>query len=108
MPIAPLEDPRYEPIHQPTNGAIPAVVAKWGPKSQIRWFNRFRATIRQQRDALTAGERQARPLHLDQYYCDSEYHLGPCCYSCSEEASYGTGVRYDGWCCCHDQRMGNS
>jgi hypothetical protein len=38
------------------------------------------------------------------FYCESEHHLGPCCYSCGEEAEYDMGVIMDGWCCCRDER----
>lgn len=88
---APLDDPAYEPEHPPVNGVIPDVVAKWGPKSQLRWFRRFQPQ-------LAGGQ------PWSQYYVHSEGHLGICCCSCGDEYEHGTGVIMDGWCCCRDER----
>jgi hypothetical protein len=91
--VAPLDDPTYEPKHPPVGGGIPAVVAKWGPRSQLRWFRRFGRQLGLRRD-------------WDQYYVHSEHHRGVCCFSCEEEAWHGEGAMLDGWCCCHDGRLG--
>ncbi len=88
---APLEDPNYVPVHPPVNGIIPGVVAKWGPRSQLRWFRRFGPDLGVRKD-------------WDLYYCYSEHHSGLCCFSCGDEAEMGTGVAQDGWCCCRDER----
>jgi hypothetical protein len=91
----PLDDPFYEPEHPPVNERIPDEVAKFGPRTQIRWFNRFRA-------ALNAGN------NLNDYYVTSENHKGPCCASCIGEFEDGYqrgGVIADGWCCCLDSRI---
>lgn len=90
---APLEDPTYAPEHPPVNGQIPDVVAKWGPRSQHRWFRRFRSQL---------ADRQEQGW--GQFYCVTENHLGGCCYSCDEEYEYSTGVMMDDGCCCRDQR----
>lgn len=89
--VAPLDDPTYVPLHPPTNGQIPEVVAKWGMRSQLRWFRRFGSQLGQRTD-------------WDRYYCTSEYHRGICCTSCWDEYQDGYGVMMDGRCCCHDQR----
>lgn len=86
MPIAPLDDPSYVPAHSPVDSAIPDVVERWGPRSQLRWFRRF-------------GARLGRRKDWDRFYCQSEHHRGFCCYSCHEE-----GLAGDGWCCCLDER----
>lgn len=87
---APLDDPAYEPVHQPVDGKIPDVVAKWGPRSQLRWFWRFRRQLADRQD-------------WGRFYCASEHHRGSCCYSCEEESDFG--VMQDGWCCCRDERI---
>lgn len=90
--LAPLDDPTYEPKHPPMNGGVPDVVAKWGPRSQVRWFRRF---------ALHLDKRRDR----DQYYCANALHRGMCCHSCEEEFwEYSTGVMMDGYCCCKGAR----
>ncbi|MET9086148.1 hypothetical protein ABZX77_30455 [Streptomyces sp. NPDC004237] len=89
---APLDDPTYTPQHPPVDGQVPAVVAKWGPRSQIRWFRRFGRELAPRRD-------------WSQYHVHSEHHLGTCCDSCFDEYLDGTGVQLDGWCCCRDQRI---
>lgn len=76
----PLEDPSYVPLHPPVDGRVPAVVARWGPRSQVRWFRRF--------------FRSLRPATFDGLFTSSVAHYGGCCHSCFE----------DGWdavaCCC--------
>jgi hypothetical protein len=89
--VAPLDDPAYVPKHPPVDGSIPDVVARWGAASQLRWFRRFGPDL---------GIRKDWGL----YHCHSEYHLGLCCTSCWDEAH--TGVMQDGYCCCHDDRIG--
>lgn len=94
MTIAPLDNPAYEPKHPPVNGRVPAVVAKWGPRSQVRWFRRFQDEVADQPDTV-----------WNAHYCHSEHHLGPCCWSCESEAQDGYyDIRSDGWCCCRDER----
>lgn len=91
----PLEDPTYVPQHPPTpGGGIPAVVEKWGPKSQLRWFTRFYGQLR-----------PASRVQWDRYYCESELHRGFCCPSCVEDQ--GTEWAFDSLdddgvhrCCC--------
>lgn len=99
--LAPLDDPRYVPQHPPVGGKVPDVVAKWGPRSQLRWFRRFRRFRR---------EIGAQPVAVwDAHYCTSEHHRGQCCDSCQQEyldGYHGGGVMTDGWCCCYDERMG--
>jgi hypothetical protein len=90
---APLEDPTYEPKHPPVGGGVPPVVAKWGPRSQVRWFRRFAQQLSPRRD-------------WDRFFCSSVEHVGPCCFSCDEELMQGEGVQLDGWCCCRDGRLG--
>lgn len=82
----PLEDPTYTLTHPPIAGQIPDVIEKWGPASQLRWFQRFRAELGQRRD-------------WDRFYCQSEQHLGLCCTSCWEEGDQGVQGCGD-WCCC--------
>jgi hypothetical protein len=104
--IAPLDDPTYDPVHKPARGRVPEVVARWGRRSQLRWWRRFRAELYEQIQALTVAERNALPRDSDEYYIESEYHRGVCCYSCADEAEYDMGVMQDGWCCCRDERIG--
>lgn len=91
MSRAPLNDPTYVPAHPPVDGRVPDVVAKWGQRSQLRWFRRFRS------DLAPSGD-------LSRYFCQSEHHRGPCCSSCESEAEDGFGIWVDGWCCCRDER----
>lgn len=91
MSLAPLDDPSYTPAHPPVNGLIPEVVAKWGPKSQLRWFDRYRRSLMSAQDWSI-------------FYCTSEHHRGHCCSACAFEYEQGTGVQMDGWCCCQDER----
>ena len=87
-PLAPLEDPRYVPAHPPVNGTVPDVVAKWGPRSQLRWFSRFHGSIKPMR-----AEEWAR------FYCESEVHSGLCCVSCTADKEEGYDDIPD-YCCC--------
>lgn len=96
MSAAPLDDPAYEPKHPPINGKVPDVVAKWGPRSQLRWFRRYRHKV------------GAQPVSVwNAHYCTSEHHLGQCCTSCEQEYldGYHGSVASDGWCCCKDDRV---
>lgn len=91
--IPPLDDPDYEPVHRPINGRPPAVVAKWGAASQVRWFRRF----------WDSGELGLIPApDLAGFYCHSVEHTGPCCISCEydEYEGYGCSDR----CCCRAER----
>lgn len=91
MTIAPLDDPVYEPKHQPVNGQVPEVVARFGPRTQVRWFQRFRNTLWEQRD-------RRNPVDYSQYFAESLHHKGLCCPTCDngEEAEYWDGPG----CCC--------
>lgn len=88
MTEAPLDDQSYDPQHKPVKGRPPAVVAKWGRRSQVRWFRRFWNELG--RDGLVV------PDVLEGFYCHSEEHTGPCCSSCM---SYDDEAP-DGHCCC--------
>jgi hypothetical protein len=93
--LTPLEDPDYLPKHPPENGKIPEVVARWGKRSQLRWFQRFGSELH---------PRQC----WGEYWCESEHHRGVCCGSCIgefEDGWQGGGVITDGWCCCKDSRQ---
>lgn len=87
MTLAPLDDPRYVPQHPPRNGSVPWVVEKWGPRSQLRWFRRFR-------DSLDASW-----VQWDRYHRVSVEHLGGHCLSCLDEEEY-LGYRGTTGCCC--------
>ena len=113
---APLDDPTYEPVHKPVRGRVPEVVARWGMRSQLRWFRRYARDLQAQRDKLQWVPSRSRPgryeregesgwTPIGEYWCHSEHHKGPCCYSCEEESAYG--VMQDGWCCCRDERIGH-
>lgn len=91
MPTAPLDDPAYVPVHQPTGGAVPDVVERWGPRSQLRWFRRFGTQLGWRHD-------------WDRFYCTSEHHRGLCCSSCFDEYQDGYGIMMGAWCCCLDER----
>lgn len=80
--LAPLEDPTYEPKHPPINGQPPDVVAKWGPRSQVRWFRRFHGsvTIRDWR----------------RFFVMSIEHRDVCCQACFDPDEYWDGEE----CCC--------
>ncbi len=88
--LAPLDDPIYQPEHPPTpDGGVPDVVAKWGPRSQLRWFVRFR------------GQYAPQPhKRWELFYIDSEQHRGLCCTSCVEDEQDGFGSMGPEHCCC--------
>lgn len=92
MTLAPLDDPAYVPAHPPVGSVVPEVIAKWGPRSQVRWFRRFREEV---------GS-QLIPV-WNRHYCVSEHHRGLCCYSCEDDA-VTAGLFPDG-CCCKDDRI---
>lgn len=88
--LAPLEDPNYQPVYRPQRGFIPPIIAKWGPRSQLRWFRRFSGQIGPQ-----------KPDVWKQFYCSSEAHRGQCCDSCMGDLDEGYREYYeDGYCCC--------
>lgn len=88
MVQAPLEDPTYNPLHPPIDGFAPDVVEKWGPRSQLRWFERF------------VGDMKPRPsADWDRFYCDSLDHRGLCCVSCIADKEDGYGDDIEGCCC---------
>lgn len=87
MLLAPLDDPRYEPKYPPVNGGVPHVVSMWGPRSQLRWFRRFRDQL------------DARWVDWARYYCISLEHRGGCCVSCLDDEMEGYGG-YGSGCCC--------
>jgi hypothetical protein len=89
QPAAPLEDPAYEPRNPPVNGLPPDVVAKWGPRSQARWFKRYRSQMR-----------AARYPFWERFHCESEQHTGLCCSSCIEDVNEGYEDWDEGRCCC--------
>lgn len=86
----PLEDPRYVPVHQPDRlGGVPWQVERWGPRSQLRWFDRFRGQV-----TRMTGAGWAR------FYCSSLLHRGLCCDSCLDDYDEGYDEPYEGHCCC--------
>jgi hypothetical protein len=93
--LAPIEDPAYEPTYRPQRGFIPSVVAKWGPRSQLRWFRRFHDEIGAQKPDVWA-----------RFYCSSEAHRGTCCGSCIGDWEEGYREYYeDDLCCCKAARQ---
>jgi hypothetical protein len=82
-----LDDPNYQPVHRPSRGRPPEVVAKWGAASQRRWFLRFREEL------APCTEKDLAP-----FYCDSVEHRGLCCASCRSEQD--DGYYYTDSCCC--------
>jgi hypothetical protein len=66
-----LDDPGYHPKHPPINGRIPAVVHRFGPRTQIRWFSQYRRMLR-----------WPWPAIADQFYLTSLDHTGLCCHMC--------------------------
>jgi hypothetical protein len=95
--LAPLEDPTYEPAYRPQRGFIPPVIAKWGPRSQLRWFRRFEREIGEQKPDVWA-----------RFYCSSEAHRGTCCNSCIGDWEEGYDDRPEGMCCCKAAREESS
>ena len=97
--LAPLEDPTYEPLHPPVNGKPPDVVAKWGPRSQLRWFRRFWDELYvfkfgRKWDCSVSSEDSWR------FHIHSVEHVGPCCGSCIEDEKYLGYPPFDDHCCC--------
>lgn len=90
LAIPPLEDPGYEPVHRPENGKPPAIVAKWGAASQVRWFRRFWAS----KELALLTEQELAPFH-----CHSTEHKGACCLSCEYDAYDGYSGSNAGCCC---------
>lgn len=86
--LAPLDDPRYQPKHPPDHGTIPFVVRRWGPRSQVRWFRRFRGELRPQPPAV-----------WNEHHPTSELHRGLCCDSCLADLDDGYPA-VDDRCCC--------
>src|SRR4051812_43977328 len=64
---APLNDPDYAPAYPPIDGRVPPEVARFGPRSQLRWFARHFDMLR---------DTSARAL--DDYYINSTMHTGAC------------------------------
>jgi hypothetical protein len=92
--VAPLEDPSYVPAHPPTSDRVtPDVVAKWGPRSQLRWFVRFRKALRPR-----------RPDWWARFYCSSVQHRGLCCDSCLDDYDAGYDEPNGDRCCCRSER----
>lgn len=91
----PLEDPAFFPEHVPVNGQPPAIVAKWGPKSQIRWFRRFPGLI-------------LPHAVWDQFHSSSSEHKGLCCDSCADDEEWYGEPQFDDHCCCRGSRAANS
>jgi hypothetical protein len=89
MSLPPLEDPTYQPLNPPVNGVAPDVIALWGPRSQLRWFDRFRNVLTPQSYKV-----------WDRFYCVTVQHRGNCCTSCVEDEEYD--ACYSMWprCCC--------
>lgn len=87
----PLDDPAYKPKHPPLpGGGVPDVVAKWGVRSQRRWFRRFLPQLGCHTEDV-----------WNRFYVHSEYHRGLCCSSCLDEMDEGYGdYPYKGYCCC--------
>ncbi|MFF4661950.1 hypothetical protein [Streptomyces sp. NPDC001282] len=88
----PLEQDSYRPKHPPLGTHVPEVVAKWGKRSQLRWFARFGTQLGTRKD-------------WGKWYCASPRHRGLCCFGCEDEAQHGYGVQVDGFCCCRDERV---
>jgi hypothetical protein len=89
MTLAPLDNPTYTPLHPPIKGGAPEVVAKWGPRSQLRWFQRFAKELDQQ-----------YPDYWDRFYCNSLQHRGLHCSSCVDDENEGYSDLDPDHCCC--------
>lgn len=88
---SPLNDPTYAPRHPPVNGEPPAVVARFGPRTQIRWFQRFRRNLSGHYDSARKGA-------VDRYHCESLLHRGFCCWQCEGDEYNEPWEGPD--CCC--------
>jgi hypothetical protein len=84
----PLEDPAYQPRYPPAGGLPPDVVAKWGPRSQVRWFDRYRGQLR-----------RAPSAFWDRFYCTTTAHRGNCCTSCESDWLMGYAEDMERCCC---------
>lgn len=84
---SPLNDDEYIPKHPPIDGVIPDVVATWGARTQVRWFQRFRTEL---------GVHP--PAEWDRYYVSSLSHRGLCCVSCAYDEE--DGIDTVDACCC--------
>jgi hypothetical protein len=92
--LGPLDDPDFEPQHPPVAGRPPAVVERWGARSQVRWFRRFA-------DQVRMPARDYEPYHVW-----SLLHRGLCCVSCSDDVMEGLTDIVDGSrCCCLGIRL---
>lgn len=89
LSATPLADPAYVPVNQPVDGVPPAVVAKWGPNSQVRWLARFRDRLKP----------QPHPF-WERFYCASSQHRGSCCPSCMGDKAEGYWDLDGDACCC--------
>jgi hypothetical protein len=86
--LAPLDDPAYRPAHPPVDGLPRDIIARWGARSQLRWFDRFR------------GQLRGAPIGFwARFYCSSDTHRGSCCFSCIEDKFTGYGDDITGCCC---------
>lgn len=91
----PLEDPAYQPAHPPLpGGSIPAVVERWGPRSQLRWFTRYNGQVAPR-----------RVQDWERWHCESVDHRGLCCPSCVEDDGTEWGWT-GGGCCCRSMKDG--
>ena len=88
---APLDDPTYAPKYPPLpSGGIPAEVERFGPRTQVRWFDRF---------GFGLGAKP--PAVWDRYYVTSVLHRGNCCESCMEDQRSGySDLGDENDCCC--------
>jgi hypothetical protein len=94
--LSPLEDLNYTPVHQPIGTLAPDVVERWGPYSQIRWFDRFR---------YPRGHAESAPAqYWDRFYCESAQHRGLHCQSCIDDQQGGWDPWEADWCCCKATR----
>jgi hypothetical protein len=84
----PLENPRYVPLHPPVNGGVPDVIARWGMRSQLRWFQRFGRQL------------TVRSPDVEEYWCTSLEHRGMCCSGCGMEWDADGIDPTDGYACC--------
>ena len=89
---APLEDPTYEPLYRPINGAPNPIVARWSPASQLRWFKRFWGSD----EMPTLSWKESALLHVQ-----SVEHVDQCCSSC---LGYDEEYAPDDHCCCKATR----
>lgn len=87
--VAPLNNPSYVPRHPPQDGRVPDVVEKWGPRSQLRWFERYGSALRPQ------------PLATwNRFHHNSPFHRGDCCISCIEDGEFFEDDNGQRLCCC--------